>query len=215
MPHIPLRIRTTPENGIRGTHHMKISLNKHTKVHPPNRAKPFGTWFRRAVLCTIGVLCTSVTTWGQSRSNGNRGSRDRDDNRRVHDEDAFYPISLTGIRNIDGSDSSGESSWGAAFIRLLRVAPADYAGDGSGDEIIASPVRANPRAISNIIVAQNGTSIVNNRNMSDYVWAWGQFVDHDIDLTEASEMYGTADIEIEDSSDPLGPGPIQIGRAHV
>src|SRR5262249_40076569 len=41
-----------------------------------------------------------------------------------------------------------------------------------------------PRLISDVIVtdATDG-NLPNNRFMADYVYAWGQFIDHDIDLT--------------------------------
>ena len=38
-----------------------------------------------------------------------------------------------------------------------------------------------PRLISNEIC--QGISLVNNYNLTDLVWMWGQFVDHEIDIT--------------------------------
>lgn len=157
---------------------------------------------RASCIGSFAVLWLSATTWAGKQ-----------DDRRVHDENSAYPLTLTEIRNIDGSDSSGDSTWGATFIGLLRTAAADYPGDGSGSEIIMSPERTNPRTISNVIADQKGLSITNDRNLSDWVWAFGQFVDHDIDLTGAAVLFGTADIEIEAPDDPLGPGPIPFDRS--
>ncbi len=49
--------------------------------------------------------------------------------------------------------------------------------------------------------------------MSDFIWIWGQFIDHDLDLTDAGTHFGIADIEIEDDADPLSPGPITFDRS--
>lgn len=77
---------------------------------------------------------------------------------------------------------------------LLRISPASQSGfDG-----------VNPREVSNLVCPQNG-SIPNEGGFSDAVWAWGQFVDHDIDLTHSSAENGTADILVLDPNDPLYP----------
>jgi peroxidase len=101
---------------------------------------------------------------------------------------------------------------GAAGRHLLRMAPADYPGDGSGETIWSEPFVPNPRDISNSIVAQS-YSILNNRKLSDFVWAWGQFVDHDIDLTGSHPDNGIADIALNDPNDLLGPYPIPFARS--
>ena len=64
--------------------------------------------------------------------------------------------------------------------------------------------RANPRSISNALAAQSG-SIPAKRNLSDFVWQWGQFLDHDIDLTHAGSEFGTAPIKVLNENDPLYP----------
>lgn len=69
--------------------------------------------------------------------------------------------------------------WGSAGSDLLRFSAAAY-GDG-----IASPSGANrpsARVVSDSICVQT-TTIRNDRNMSSYVYGWGQFIDHDLDLT--------------------------------
>ena len=53
--------------------------------------------------------------------------------------------------------------------------------------------------------------------MSDYIWAWGQFVSHDTDLTTSSAgaaVNGTASIGVNSPFDPLGPQPIPFVRAN-
>lgn len=125
-----------------------------------------------------------------------------------------YAVQLTAIRAIDGSNSGATLGQGAAGKPLKRIVPAAYPGDGSGTEIIESPDRANPRTISNLVVAQGAQSIPSRRQLTDFVWAWGQFIDHDLDLTLTTPLAGTADIPIEDPQDILGPDPIHFSRSN-
>lgn len=84
-------------------------------------------------------------------------------------------------RSIDGTGNNLlHNSWGATNTQLGRGSSGAHYADGWGS--MAGPSRPSPRVISNAIVAQP-TSILNNRNLSDWVWQWGQFVDHDLDLT--------------------------------
>ncbi len=84
------------------------------------------------------------------------------------------------LRAFDGTGNNvAHPTWGAADTQLLRMAPAAYA-DG-----VSSPAGQNApsaRLISNLVVAQS-SDIINNREMSAFVYAWGQFLDHDIDQT--------------------------------
>jgi hypothetical protein len=73
-----------------------------------------------------------------------------------------------------------QSLWGSTGIDLLRAAPSAYA-DGLSSP--AGSTRPSARALSNLFSAQTGDE-VNNRHLSDYVYVFGQFLDHDIDLTQ-------------------------------
>ncbi len=82
--------------------------------------------------------------------------------------------SVTGAGN-----NLANPNWGVAGSDLLLTIPPAY-GDG-----ISSPGGANlpsARLISNVVGAQTGEA-VNNRDMSAFVYAWGQFIDHDLDMT--------------------------------
>jgi peroxidase len=109
-------------------------------------------------------------------------------------------------------DGSGNTIGGVAGTPLLRLAPADYPGNDSGEKIFEEPHVPNARDISNVISAQPEL-VPNDRGMSDFVWAWGQFVDHDISLTLSGPANGSADIPIHDSEDILGPNPIPFARS--
>ncbi len=171
----------------------------------------------------VALLCSPVSALAQSRD-GQSGNRDQStQNQRQpqpppdqqgsrggdHHERPHYEVRLTNIRAIDASNQTTGGETGA---NQIRIAPADFPDDGSGSTIISTTDRANARTISNAVVQQDGV-IPNARGMSNWIWAWGQFLDHDIDLTETSSENGTADIEIEDDSDPLGPSPIAFDRS--
>lgn len=83
----------------------------------------------------------------------------------------------SGYRTIDGSQNHPEG-FGATNAKIERVGSNDYL-DGISEP--AAPSRANPRLISNYIFEQQ-ERVDNQLNLSDYVWAFGQFLDHDISL---------------------------------
>jgi len=75
---------------------------------------------------------------------------------------------------------------------------------------MARPGVSGPRQISNAVHAQSG-SVPNARLMSDMVWQWGQFIDHDVSLTPAG---GTEVANIDTTGDPLFLGtPIPFTRS--
>lgn len=83
-------------------------------------------------------------------------------------------------RTIDGSgNNENNGDWGSAGTRFLRKAAADY---GDGVSTPAGDDRPSARAVSNAIFDQD-ESKPSAAGTSDYFWLWGQFVDHDIDLT--------------------------------
>jgi Animal haem peroxidase len=83
-------------------------------------------------------------------------------------------LPLTKWRTYDGSDRS--DGLGEAETPLLRLSPVSYT-DGDG-ELRMGP---NPRDISNAVMAQESTA-TNVGGLSDMVWAFGQFLDHDIGM---------------------------------
>ena len=87
-------------------------------------------------------------------------------------------------RTISGtSNNLDHPYWGSEGEQLLRIAAAEYA-DGLSQP--AGGYRPNPRVVSNRICAQADPEnpILDPRNLSDYIWAWGQLLDHELDLTE-------------------------------
>jgi peroxidase len=114
------------------------------------------------------------------------------------------------FRSIDGSGNNLEHpGWGMAGVELLRLSSSDYA---DGLSAPAGPNRPGPRAISNAVVAQSGL-IPNARGASDYIWQWGQFIDHDLDLT-LTRLDQPLNIPVPTGDpffDPFGTGTQVIG----
>ena len=95
-----------------------------------------------------------------------------------------FEVSSFGFRSIDGyGNNQQHPEFGAAGALQLRYAPPSYS-----DSLGKLPGGPSPRFVSNQVVAQSArVSKPNKLGVSDYIWAWGQFVDHDIVLTEVGE----------------------------
>jgi hypothetical protein len=107
--------------------------------------------------------------------------------------------------SIDGSGNNlANPDWGSTGENFLRIASAEYA---DGLSAPAGADRPSPRLISNILVDQADQDIISDRNLSAMVYAWGQFIDHDLDLTmPGSEAFPIAVPTGDPYFDPLGTG---------
>src|SRR5215475_3240716 len=109
------------------------------------------------------------------------------------------------FRTIDGSNNNlANPAINQAGTDFARVGPANFA-----DGVDAMQPGPNPREISDIVVA-NGPDThleVNGVALSGMMYAWGQFVDHDLDLEKGGT--NTADISIPvPAGDSLPEGTI-------
>lgn len=114
------------------------------------------------------------------------------------------------VRTIDGSANNPSNVlWGAAGVEMIRIAGNGYV-DG-----VSQPVEEgfpSVRAVSNAVNATSG-SIINSRGASDYLWQWGQFLDHDITETPVAEPAEAFDITV-----PVGDvwfDPFNTGEATI
>jgi len=91
------------------------------------------------------------------------------------------PLSaLAENRSFDGMGNNlANEDWGAAETSFARVAPAAYV-DGISVPRIAG--RPNPQGVSNSLFGQS-ESMPSRRSLSGYVYAFGQFITHDIQET--------------------------------
>lgn len=114
------------------------------------------------------------------------------------------------FRTIDGSHNNHENpAWGSANTELLRLTTVDYA---DGISAPAGKNRPGARNISNICSAQYESN-PNGLKASDFLWQWGQFLDHDIDLTPTIDPPEVLDIPVpvgDPQFDPFGTGNVSI-----
>jgi hypothetical protein len=92
-------------------------------------------------------------------------------------------LSSNNFRSITGyGNNTANPTWGEANIDLLRAAPDGYA-DGISQP--GGKYRPSARSVSNVIARElESQPTINDRNLSDFVYAWGQFIDHDLSLTQ-------------------------------
>jgi hypothetical protein len=113
-------------------------------------------------------------------------------------------------RSIDGTGNhETHFELGAADTTLRRLGFADY-----GDSVasMAGATRPSPREISNAVCADTAQA-PNALGASDMLWQWGQFLDHDIDLTEAQSPEEAMPIAVpvgDPSFDPASTGTATI-----
>jgi peroxidase len=87
-------------------------------------------------------------------------------------------------RAIDGyGNNESNPQWGAVGDMQPRLSPVDFADGISQPKLGMEFGKENPRVISNMLFAQEKT-IESDLSLSDFTWVFGQFVDHDIILTQ-------------------------------
>lgn len=141
----------------------------------------------------------------RNRRNNNNNNNDNQNNNNQNNLQAVE------ARSYDGSDNNqNNSDWGATFSHLQRLAPAAYADSVS---TMAGENRPNARFISTALATQGEDEVIPNTfGTSDYTWQWGQFLDHDINLTDGSD-FESANIAVPTGDlwfDPLGTGEVVI-----
>ncbi|HMF16441.1 MAG TPA: peroxidase family protein, partial [Gemmataceae bacterium] len=107
--------------------------------------------------------------------------------------------SVTGFRPIDEvGNNAANPTLGMAGTDLLRLSPAAY-GDGLNTPSLADV--AGPRLVSNVVDNQaavlfgdpsTDVNTVDGNSLTDFGYVFGQFIDHDMDLTPTQS--GTAPV---------------------
>ncbi|TWU28481.1 peroxidase [Bythopirellula polymerisocia] len=114
-------------------------------------------------------------------------------------------IALGENRSIDGTGNNLlNSTWGAAGTNLARMSAPAY-DDGISTPRGSSLTLPNPRDVSNMVVAQ-AASQPNAHSMTGWVFQWGQFVDHDLDLTGSASPSEPYHISIPAGDPIFDPG---------
>src|SRR5262249_3592201 len=122
----------------------------------------------------------------------------------------------SGFRTINGSGNNlGDPDEGMAGIDLFRIAPSAYA---DGHSAPSGANRPGARFISNALFDQTDPAdptmdldLRDSRSLSDFIYVFGQFLDHDLDLTKDNS--GQAfDIPPGSPNDPMGTEPFTRSR---
>ena len=132
----------------------------------------------------------------QSRSSRSRSSGGGDS----------QPSQPVETRSIDGTGNNlTNPELGSTDEQLLRVAPADYE---DGLSAPAGADRPSAREISNALSSQSEELFSEDR-LSAFLYVWGQFLDHDIDLSPTQSGGEQFNIEVptgDEYFDPNGTG---------
>ncbi|HEV7999220.1 MAG TPA: peroxidase family protein [Planctomycetaceae bacterium] len=121
---------------------------------------------------------------------------------------AAAPAAASTVESFDGSGNNvANPTWGQAGTDLIRLTPAQYTNGTNSPSLAQDP---SARLISNIVNNQadpaNPSADINTTNqesLSDFAYAFGQFMDHDLDLTQGT---GASDPISVPVGDPIG-GP--------
>jgi len=90
-----------------------------------------------------------------------------------------FLASAQNYRTIDGTGNNlTNPTWGSVGEQLSRTTSVSYL---DGISVPGGVNRPNPRLISNALFNQD-TVFHDPLNLSDFIWVFGQFLDHDITL---------------------------------
>src|SRR5262249_25820011 len=149
----------------------------------------------------------SFGPFGHDGVPGNSSHSSHSDN--SHSGNGHAPQPGLSFRTFDGSDNN-PSNANVANTDFARIGDANFA-DGISS-LIDGP---NPRTISNVVVGQGDAAVANQEGLSGMMYAWGQFIDHDLDLAKSD---GTTHIDVQiPAGDPNFPdgSSISITRAVI
>ena len=110
---------------------------------------------------------------------------------------------ITGANNNPLDEKKGQA--GQEFIRKVS---SDY---GDGTSTLAGDDRPSARDVSNALMAQSAETS-NAKDASNFLWMWGQFIDHDITLTREGEGESAPiAVPLGDSYfDPFSTGEVEM-----
>jgi len=111
------------------------------------------------------------------------------------------------IQSFDGTGNNlAHPDWGSVGETLVRTAAAAY---GDGTSAPSGADRPGARLVSNLLAASPADGVVNDRDYTAMVYAWGQFLDHDLGLTDTALPREQLPIAVpagDPAFDPTGTG---------
>ena len=121
---------------------------------------------------------------------------------------------LLPAESIDGiGNNVAHPTWGSTGQDLLRLSPAAY---GDGISTPSGADRPSARLVSNLLSASPEGGITNDRDFTAFVYAWGQFLDHDLGLTDTATPRERLPIAVpagDPSFDPTSTGTKTISMS--
>jgi hypothetical protein len=161
----------------------------------PRRKGALGLLALEVALATTIALVVSV---GAVAIAGDDGDGDPDQVRRVAASGHPSPLVFE-ARSLDGSgNNEAHPQWGQVGTEYLRTAPDAYA-DGVS-EMEDGP---DPRYVSNRVFNDDGQNVFSGRGLTQWVWTWGQFLDHTFGLRQQGQQ-GEEEAPLAfDPDDPL------------
>ncbi len=115
-------------------------------------------------------------------------------------------------RTFNGRNNNRDNpTWGAVRSQLLRVAAPNYE-DGISTLAVRGVNNPNPRVVSNKVCLQ-GAGNLNGNGLSDFIWAWGQFLDHELDLTEPTGDAANFVAPADDPQPDAANAPVSFMRS--
>ena len=182
-------------------------------------SEPLGEWIAPGLLAEEENDLLSIGTSSAPPPSTTASAPDFDGHVVIAQETEPEPtqsVTLFSGYTYDGTQNNlSHPAWGAVQTALISIAPLAYA---DGVSTPAGGDRPNPRVISNAL-AQQDVSIPDPRGLTNFIWAWGQFLDHDLDLTpelsypEAARQDRFISIPVPTGDpylDPFGTGNVSI-----
>ena len=124
------------------------------------------------------------------------------------------PAPLLPAESIDGiGNNVAHPTWGSTGQDLLRLSPAAY---GDGISTPSGADRPGARLVSNLLAASPEGGVTNDRDFTAFVYAWGQFLDHDLGLTDTATPRERLPIPVpsgDPSFDPNSTGTMTISMS--
>ncbi len=127
-------------------------------------------------------------------------------------------MTATGFRPItEVGNNVANPNWGTAGADLVRLTPAEYANGYSSPSL---PQDASARLISNIVNNQadpanpsQDVATVNQQSLSDFAYSFGQFIDHDMDLTNDNGTSAPIAVPVGDPIGGASDAPLAFNRS--
>lgn len=163
----------------------------------------------------LGFLLISSSIFAQKKKTFRTNGETFQHSQRTTDKSFSATCVQEQFRTINGTcnntTATNRADWGASDIQLFRAIDSQYGEPDSWNDM-GGQNRPSPRVISNNIVAQNN-NIESSKNLSSFVFTWGQFLDHDITLTPESEVESVP-IELP-ADEPLFTFDISFHRSAI